>query len=65
VTLRDELTKLLADTSLESVQEARTLASAADLVQDPELRVALLQLRTQAMNRAIVMRAAVRKIEVV
>lgn len=63
MTLRDELTKLLADTALESVQEARTLAGAADLVQDPELRVVLLQLRTRAMARAVVMRAAVRKVE--
>lgn len=63
MTLRDELTKLLSDTALESVQEARTLAEAADLASDPDVRSALLRLRTQAMGRAVAMRVAVRKIE--
>lgn len=63
MTLRDELMKLLSDTALESVAEARTLAEAADLVSDPDVRGALLRLRTRAMTRAVVMRAAVRKVE--
>lgn len=63
MTLRDELMKLLSDTALESVAEARTLAEVADLVSDPDVRGALLRLRTQAMGRAVSMRASARKIE--